>query len=904
PVPADPGPSPAPAAEAQPRKDGPVAWVRTLQLLQDRVATGSLAAHEGQPVVIARINADLLGAAPEVWTDPHNLQAAIVFALSGGGPAILRRLTKQEGLGEPEATLARGALAYVEGREAEASRLLKDVDIAGLPLTLAAAIGLTQASLTVTENPIRAIALLDQVRLLLPGTLSEEGALRREIFTLGQVGDLKKFEALAIQYLRRFPHSIYAGNFRQRLAYQLTKLDFGQDEGRFSALSRILNELGPESRKDLYLLIARTAIQEGKTRSALLAADRALRPLPPREPGGAPGAALPGRRRDREPGDVPIRAADPESHRQVQAAAARHPPPRYRPGDGRGDPAGAHRQARPAGGRHRRGEAGAGRGGGRRARQADPPGPGHDRPDRSASEEGEPVNPISATVQKAIPQPDRDVSPPQSEADAPNAPETGAKRGFSAALRAASGRPAAPRGDSDTGEAAEPDGIAGTAESVPAAQALLAGPPSAADAANATAAILANILNAVTPAGAPAAPTAAAAAAGAPAAATAGDAKSRPGTAGAAAVGATGGDAAAIGTAASAPAATAGSGALPAAGTILGAANTATARPEGIDPGRLPKVAVLDRAVHFKPVVAKPILRPPALATPPASVDGTGARPQAAQAGLPELTATKPQPNRAGLPELVAAAPGVQAQSLPQNQGAPAPDPAGAAARAAGAGLEKADVTALADTRAITGIARTGLASAGGSEAADAPGPTGLDGTAPSLPAGALPTIAAAIKDEIDRAAATDSAPRVQADPAVRTGPDGPVRVLRIQLRPEDLGTVTVELRLTNGQLETHLRASQPETAALLHRDAAILTDLLKQANYQAEVTVAQARPAEAGGFSGNAPAQGQPGFSGGARPGQGGDRQRQADQGPAAGRREGERGDDTIRPRDGGVYL
>ncbi|MGU3667554.1 chemotaxis protein [Methylobacterium sp. A49B] len=276
--PAPPVPAAPAASGAAPRSrpDGPVAWMRTLQLLQDRVAGGSLAAHESQPVVIARINADLQNAAPETWADPHNVRAAIVIALSGGGPAILRRLTGRAGLGEPEATLARGALAYVEGRAAEANRLLADVDTTLLPLTLAGAIGLTQASLIVTENPIRAVALLDRVRLLLPGTLTEEGALRREIFTLGQVGDLRRFEILAIQYLRRFPHSIYAGNFRQRLAYQLTQFDVGQDAEKFAVLNRILGELGAQSRRDLYLLIARTAIQEGKTASALLAADKAL----------------------------------------------------------------------------------------------------------------------------------------------------------------------------------------------------------------------------------------------------------------------------------------------------------------------------------------------------------------------------------------------------------------------------------------------------------------------------------------------------------------------------------------------------------------------------------------------------------------------------------------------------
>jgi chemotaxis protein MotC len=276
PAPSGPVPAVPPVPEPSARKGTPVEWVRTLQLLQDRVAAGSLAAHASQPVLIARINADLLSAPPEVWADRHNLRSAITFALSGGGPAILRNLTARDGIGEPEATLARGALAYIEGRESEANRLLRDVDTADLPPTLAEAVGLTQASLTVTENPNRAIILLDGVRLLVPGTLAEEGALRREIFALGQLGELKKFEALAIQYLRRFPHSIYAGNFRQRLAYQLTQFDVGQDEERFAVLNRILNELGPESRRDLYLLIARTAIQQGKTASALLAADRAL----------------------------------------------------------------------------------------------------------------------------------------------------------------------------------------------------------------------------------------------------------------------------------------------------------------------------------------------------------------------------------------------------------------------------------------------------------------------------------------------------------------------------------------------------------------------------------------------------------------------------------------------------
>ncbi len=126
------------------------------------------------------------------------------------------------------------------------------------------------------ENPVRAIDLLDRVRLLLPGTLVEEGALRREIFVLGQGGDLKKFEVLAIQYLRRFQHSIYAGKFPAALRVPADTARFRPGRETLRGLHPIMNELAPESRRDLYLLIARTAIQEGKTNSALMASDKAL----------------------------------------------------------------------------------------------------------------------------------------------------------------------------------------------------------------------------------------------------------------------------------------------------------------------------------------------------------------------------------------------------------------------------------------------------------------------------------------------------------------------------------------------------------------------------------------------------------------------------------------------------
>ncbi|MCB5177752.1 chemotaxis protein [Microvirga lenta] len=254
----------------------PVDLVRTLQIMQDQIATGSTNAHAAQRALLAHIDDRLMSIDPGTWGDSKNVRAAVIFVLSGGRPEILKRIIALGGLSEVDTTIVQGALAYVEGREADAKRFLSEVQIDTLPPMLAGQIALVQSALIVREDPAKSVQLLDRVRLLLPGTLVEEAALRREIFVVSQVGDAKKFDALSRQYLRRFRYSIYAGNFRQRFASALTRLDFAKDEQRFSRLVAILNELEAEGQRELYLMIARNAIEQGQTKAAILAADKAF----------------------------------------------------------------------------------------------------------------------------------------------------------------------------------------------------------------------------------------------------------------------------------------------------------------------------------------------------------------------------------------------------------------------------------------------------------------------------------------------------------------------------------------------------------------------------------------------------------------------------------------------------
>lgn len=272
--------APPSAESVQIRDDSiskPVQMLRTLQLMQDQIADGSTEAHLGQRGLLTILDTRFMDLEPDAWTDGKNVRAAIAFVLSGGKPQILRKLLEMDDpvLALEHRTVVEGTLAYVEGREEEAKSKLMALDLQALPPMLAAQLALVQSALLVRTDAKRSSDLLDFVRLQAPGTLLEEGALRRQVFVASQIGDMAKFLSLTSNYLRRYRHSVYAGNFRQRLASALTRIDFGSDEALFDRIVGVLNDLEPEVRRDLYLLAARSSIEQGYTKSARMLADKA-----------------------------------------------------------------------------------------------------------------------------------------------------------------------------------------------------------------------------------------------------------------------------------------------------------------------------------------------------------------------------------------------------------------------------------------------------------------------------------------------------------------------------------------------------------------------------------------------------------------------------------------------------
>jgi chemotaxis protein MotC len=260
--------------EAAPSTGEPYELVRTLQTVQDGIANGDVAAYNGHLALIRQVGEKLLAADPGVWSKPQNGQAVVVYLLSGGAPQIVRKLPRERI--NVDEKLFDGALAYVEGRQDDARKFLKDVQPRLVPAAVGGQIALVQGALLAGSDAPLAIERLDDARLLLPGTLVEEAALRREVQLVGQAENFDKFEYLTQAYIRHYKSSVYAGDFWQRFASLLAGSNFVRDERRFSRIAALLDQIDGASRLKLYLVIAKGALVRGRIAIARLAGEQAL----------------------------------------------------------------------------------------------------------------------------------------------------------------------------------------------------------------------------------------------------------------------------------------------------------------------------------------------------------------------------------------------------------------------------------------------------------------------------------------------------------------------------------------------------------------------------------------------------------------------------------------------------
>ena len=260
-----------PAAFAQDTLQ-PYQLVRSLQLIQDRIAAGDHAALPMQAKLLEMTDARLREADAQDFKDPKNFRALLVYGMSGGNPVTVEAAVSRAATDPRSLAIARGVIDYLNGRPGDAIEALRPIDPMALPGDLGAFLALVKGSLLAGDQPATALTLLDEAKLLSPGTLVEEAALRRSVGIAVAQGDAARFALASTQYVERYLYSPYASQFADSFVSGVITLHMSISQDK---LADITSMMDPEREKVIYLRIARRAAIDGLSELSAFASARA-----------------------------------------------------------------------------------------------------------------------------------------------------------------------------------------------------------------------------------------------------------------------------------------------------------------------------------------------------------------------------------------------------------------------------------------------------------------------------------------------------------------------------------------------------------------------------------------------------------------------------------------------------
>jgi chemotaxis protein MotC len=214
----------------------PTAQIRALTRQFDKIANRGSSSAAGLGEARDQYGNYLRDAAASESKSQELREHAELFVLSGGDVSVLAPWGEGLEPNSKEKKLFDGIMAYGRGRTAEAESILLSLDPTSFDALRGGHLSLTQALLTSRVNPERAFEYFEKARLLLPGTLVEEAALRQIVVLAAKTSNRDRFLNAAISYLSRFRRSAYVAGFETQLAFHIVRF-----EGRDGLL--ILQEL-------------------------------------------------------------------------------------------------------------------------------------------------------------------------------------------------------------------------------------------------------------------------------------------------------------------------------------------------------------------------------------------------------------------------------------------------------------------------------------------------------------------------------------------------------------------------------------------------------------------------------------------------------------------------------------
>jgi chemotaxis protein MotC len=246
--------------------------LRSLQFVQDSVVLGDSSAGEMQRFMLSKLDQRLRAADKSVFDDDRNVDAALIYAMSGGNPATLEYLMSRDVDGHFDNRVADVLRKYLSGKGLLVVNTLADTAKEYRDKKIGPYLSLVAGNVMMAKNPKAALKLFDWARLTAPGTIVEEAALRRSVALTTDAGMVPEALGYSQRYVRRFLHSPYASQFAD-LFVQLV-VDHSADIKQQDIVD-ILSFMDPPRQREVYLRIARRAAIAGKMDLARLASSRA-----------------------------------------------------------------------------------------------------------------------------------------------------------------------------------------------------------------------------------------------------------------------------------------------------------------------------------------------------------------------------------------------------------------------------------------------------------------------------------------------------------------------------------------------------------------------------------------------------------------------------------------------------
>lgn len=264
----------SPARSQEDRENlAPYQMLRSLQFVQDTVVTGDHSAGEMQRYLIGAIDARLRSVDPSVYSDPRNVDAALIYAMSGGNPATLEYLVSRDVSGNFDSRVADVLRKYLKGQGVLVANSLKLMVPEYRNQRIGPYLALVAGNVAVTKTPVEALDLYDWARLTAPGTIVEEAALRRSVSIAVEADMVDRGLAYARKYARRYVHSPYASQFAD-LFVLLVVRHYGK-EIHEADIEGTIAFMDADRQREVYLRIARSSAIAGKNDLARYASQRA-----------------------------------------------------------------------------------------------------------------------------------------------------------------------------------------------------------------------------------------------------------------------------------------------------------------------------------------------------------------------------------------------------------------------------------------------------------------------------------------------------------------------------------------------------------------------------------------------------------------------------------------------------